>query len=79
MIIRARLKTQELNGINVTSQLIGTEYLVDLSTKQQMLWVNTGEPESIPKLIELVMIIDEEVMSTDQGRFIPLELLQLIY
>ena len=76
MIIRARLKTQELNGINVTSQLIGTEYLVDLSTKQQMLWVNTGEPECIPKLIELVMIIDEE---PDQGRFIPLELLQLIY
>ena len=69
MIVRARLKTQRLDGLEMTDAPIGKEYLVDLSTKTRCQWFREGIPL---RWLDCVEVIDPG------GGMLPMELLELI-
>ena len=69
MVVPARLKTQEIDGIKVTDKPVGTQYLIDLNSKEEVQWFN-NEHKHGRKLIA-VRVVDE-----DDG-YLPFEMLEV--
>jgi molybdenum cofactor biosynthesis enzyme MoaA len=68
-IVKAKLKFKELDGIEVMSSEVGTEYLIDLSTKQKFTWINDEHKHTR---------VIEAVEDAERGGFIPFELLEVV-
>lgn len=69
MIVEARLKTKELDGIEVMVVPIGTEYFIDLDSKVELNWFNlsTNHGRKVEAVLDVV-----------NGGWIPFELLELL-
>lgn len=67
-IVRARLKTQALDGIDVWDGEVGKEYHVDLESRMRLEWHNA----ELGRQRDLDCVWDVEA-----GGFIPVEVLEL--
>jgi hypothetical protein len=69
MIVKARLKTKSLDGIEIVEALIGTEYLIELDSKTEIDWFNVDYNHG--RRVEVVL-------DAINGGFLPFELLELV-
>ena len=68
MIVRAKLKTKDLDGIEIMNAPVGKEYLIDLDSKTEFGWFNFDH--NYGRKIE-------SVLDVVNGGWLPLEVLEI--
>ena len=69
MIIKARLKTKDLDGIEIMDAPIGKEYLVELDSKTMIDWFNLDYDHGRKV---------EAVIDVVNGGWLPIEVLDIL-
>ena len=70
MIVKARLKTKDLDGIEIMNVQVGKEYLIELDSKAELDWFNVDH--NYGRKVEAVIDIVN-------GGWLPLEILEIVW